>query len=153
LAKPSSSAVASYRSAMQTIRSYTPCGAHILTNFRTTGSLQLVAHRIGVLEGMAPYLRPSLLNPTLATLYGARKLLRSPAAHSECLAAQHACYIDSAGGPANHSVIHDLGMQFNRKQLEELPQLTETIDQPGLLLFRVGDSEPSVAAPPPGYGC
>lgn len=153
VARPSSDAAAAYHSALTTIRANTPCGAHILLTFRTTGTLQLLAHRVGVLEGMAPYLRPNLLNPTLKTLYDARQFFVSPTNHPSYLSAHDIDYVALVSGPLIHQAIQESGMRVNLRSLQRSPQLKQVVDRPGLLLFRVEKPRPVRWPPPPGYGC
>ena len=153
VARPSSAAAAAYRSALTTIRANTPCGAHILFTFRTTGSVQLLAHRVGVLEGMAPYLRPNLLNPTLTTLYGAHEFFVSPISHPSFLTAHDIDYVAVVSGQLIYQAIHESGVRANLRRLQRSPQLKQVVDRPGLLLFRVEKPRPVRWPPPPGYGC
>lgn len=152
LAKPSPTAVAGYREAMFTIRATTPCGARVLLNFRTTGSVQMLAHRVGVLEGMAPYLRPNLLEPTLATLYGAQAFFRAADRNAGFLKAHDVDYVVVAQGPEIHAAIHAAGMRVNLRKLGALAGLDEVVSRPGLLIFHVRDAQVH-AEPLPGYGC
>jgi hypothetical protein len=145
------SAVAQYDRTMSIVRSTTPCGARLLFNFRTTGSIQLLAHRVGILEGMAPYLRPKLLDSTLMTLYGARAFFAAPENHTAYLTTLHVDYVIVATGIAG--AIHEAGMRINLHGLEALPNLELVSGQPGLLVFKVRDEVADNSSQYPGYGC
>jgi hypothetical protein len=150
---PSAAAVAQYERTMSILRSTTPCGARVLFNFRTTGSVQLLAHRVAILEGMAPYLRPALLNSTLVTLYGARTFLAAPQDHAEYLTTHHINYVVVATGQNIVEAIRQAGMAVNLPQLKALPNLQLVSSQPGLLVFGVRDQVTNSSLIYPGYGC
>lgn len=153
LSTPSAAAVAQYDKTMSIVRSTTPCGARLLFNFRTTGSVQLLAHRVAILEGMAPYLRPTLLNSTLATLYGAREFFAAPKDHTEYLTAHHVNYVVVATGDDISGALRQAGMRVDLPSLEALPNLELVSSQPGLLIFGVRDQVTDSSLIYPGYGC
>jgi hypothetical protein len=63
---------------MQTLQRTVPCGARMLVNVRTAGSFEVLARRMSVDEGMAPYLRPSVLRRVLPVVLGAKAFFKDP---------------------------------------------------------------------------
>jgi hypothetical protein len=66
---------------MQTLARTVPCDARMLVNVRTAGSFEVLARRTSVDEGMAPYLRPSVLRRVLPVVLGAKAFFKDPAAN------------------------------------------------------------------------
>ena len=66
-----------------------PCNARVLVNVRTAGSFEVLAGRTSVDEGMAPYLRPSVLRRVLPIVLGAHRFFRDPAANRAFIENQH----------------------------------------------------------------
>jgi hypothetical protein len=152
-AGPPPPAVSAYENLMATIQRATPCGARILLNFRSTGSVQLLAGRVAVLEGMAPYLRPRLLNPTLATLYGAREFFQDPATNAGYLTEHDVNYIVVASGQDLANAGYNAHMaRHTQTTLSALPKLTLVQSSPHLQIYRVS-STPVPPHSPPGYPC
>lgn len=63
-----------------------PCDARILANQRTGGTFQALTGRVTVTEGMAPYLRPAMLDDVMNILLDARAFFQLPEAESGILA-------------------------------------------------------------------
>jgi hypothetical protein len=74
---------------MATVTRTVPCAARILVNVRTAGSFEVLARRISVDEGMAPYLRPTVLRRVLPIVLGAHRFFRDPAANRAFIENQH----------------------------------------------------------------
>jgi hypothetical protein len=74
---------------MATVAHAVPCDARMLVNVRTAGSFEVLARRISVDEGMAPYLRPAVLRRVVPIVLGARRFFRDPAAHGAFLERHH----------------------------------------------------------------
>ena len=66
---------------MQTLARTVPCDARMLVNVRTAGSFEVLAGRTSVDEGMAPYLRPSVLRQVLPVVLGAKAFFKDPLAN------------------------------------------------------------------------
>jgi hypothetical protein len=66
-----------------------PCNARILVNVRTAGSFEVLARRISVDEGMAPYLRPPVLRRVLPIVLGAHRFFRDPLENRAFIENQH----------------------------------------------------------------
>jgi hypothetical protein len=102
--------------AMNWIRDNTPCDARILASNRTGGVFQVLTGRTSVTEGMAPFLRPPLLNHAVKVLTRARHFFAHPRVHHKILAAQGIDYVISAAPYI----------------LDEAPLLISKIDERGL---------------------
>jgi hypothetical protein len=66
---------------MQTLARRVPCDARMLVNVRTAGSFEVLAGRTSIDEGMAPYLRPSVLRQVLPVVLGAKAFFKDPLAN------------------------------------------------------------------------
>jgi hypothetical protein len=66
---------------MQTLARTVPCDARMLVNVRTAGSFEVLAGRTSIDEGMAPYLRPSVLRQVLPVVLGAKAFFKDPLAN------------------------------------------------------------------------
>jgi hypothetical protein len=74
---------------MGTVARTVPCNARVLVNVRTAGSFEVLARRISVDEGMAPYLRPTVLRRVLPVVLGAHRFFRDPASNRAFIENQH----------------------------------------------------------------
>jgi hypothetical protein len=70
-----------------------PCGARMLANARTAGFWEATTGRRAVTEGMAPFLRPGVLQRILPILVGANEFLDHPQANRGFLARQRIQYL------------------------------------------------------------
>jgi hypothetical protein len=80
------------------VRTTTPCDARILTSQRTLGMFRVMTGRVGVLEGMGPFLRPGILSPVVDELLAARAFFRDPQANQGFLTAQSVDYVIALKG-------------------------------------------------------
>ena len=60
------------------IRANVPCDARMLVTQRTGGLFQSLTGRASILEGMAPYLRPAMLEETIEVILDTRDFLADP---------------------------------------------------------------------------
>jgi hypothetical protein len=70
-----------------------PCGARMLANARTAGFWEATTGRRAVTEGMAPFLRPGVLERILPVLVGANEFFDHPQANRDFLARQRIQYL------------------------------------------------------------
>jgi hypothetical protein len=70
-----------------------PCQARILADVRTVGFFRAMTGRVGVLEGMGPYLRPPMLHDVDRLLLSARAFFADPATHADFLVDQGIDYV------------------------------------------------------------
>jgi hypothetical protein len=84
---------------MTTLARTVPCNARILVNVRTAGSFEVLAERTSIDEGMAPYLRPSVLRRVLPIVLGAHRFFRDPAANRAFIENQHVDAVLVVAGP------------------------------------------------------
>src|SRR5215211_3291630 len=70
-----------------------PCGARMLANARTAGFWEATTGRRAVTEGMAPFLRPGVLERILPVLVGANEFFDHPHANRDFLARQRIHYL------------------------------------------------------------
>jgi hypothetical protein len=152
-AAPEPTAVAKARDALSSLRASTPCGARVLLNYRTTGSVELLAKRVAILEGMAPYLRPRLLTPTLDTIYGARAFFRHPEEHVGYLTDHRVNYIAVLSGPAVREAMGGGGVPVDLAPLFALAQVDVVARGDGIDILRVLTVPVVGRTQLPGYGC
>jgi hypothetical protein len=70
-----------------------PCGARMLANARTAGFWEATTGRRAVTEGMAPFLRPGVLERILPVLVGANEFFEHPQANRGFLARERIQYL------------------------------------------------------------
>jgi hypothetical protein len=81
------------RKALTWVRQSTPCDARLLTNQRTLGVFRVMTGRVGVLEGMGPFLRPRMLDTIVEQLLGARAFYTNPGENRDYLATYGIDYV------------------------------------------------------------
>jgi hypothetical protein len=79
--------------AMNAVQTHVPCGARILPNIRSNATFESLAGRESVLEGMAPYLRPSELTQVLQLLGQARQALAGSPGSRQFLLRKRIAYV------------------------------------------------------------
>jgi hypothetical protein len=75
------------------VQTHVPCGARILPNIRSNATFESLAGRESVLEGMAPYLRPSELTQVLQLLGQARQALAGSPGSRQFLLRKRIAYV------------------------------------------------------------
>lgn len=70
-----------------------PCNARLLVGQRTGGTFQALTGRASITEGMAPYLRPTMLNDVVETVLETRRFFVRPEPHSDLLEKEDADYV------------------------------------------------------------
>jgi hypothetical protein len=140
---------------LQWIRDNTACDARILVNQRTTGIFQAETGRVAVLEGMAPYLRPPILQGIVGLLLDARDFLSDPAQNAAFLTDQGIDYVVIVNGGLL-GFVGPVG-SGNREALASLPILELVHSSPQADIYRViGPPRAKTFVDPlgfPGYQC
>ena len=131
------------------LRHNTPCGARVLASIRTEGVFQAVASRIGVLEGMSPYLRPGMLREVNARLTEAHRFFDKPRDGAALLREWDVHYVFLKGEGALG------GSRITSAELERLgvPFLREVYSDDLARIYRVAGSNEDFPDRPPGYFC
>ena len=95
----------------------TPCNARILPTVTSKGAFQALTGRADILEGMAPFLRPTILRTTVRLTHLARRYLAHPAAHAGFLQAEHVDFVLVGRGKAAGwaAFAHAPGLAFERQ--------------------------------------
>jgi hypothetical protein len=141
------------RQGLDWIREHTPCGARFLANQHTEGVFEAATGRVGILEGATPYLRPSVLRPTLRLFLSAREFFRHPEAGAGILGRERVDYVVvfRVGGVGYREAIGPTDVVG----IEELPALRRVFTDSALAVYRVVGAGPSTVAPSafPGYRC
>jgi len=75
------------------IRAHTACGARLLVNQRSEGTLTTLAGRNTITEGMGPFLRPDKIGYVTGLMLGARNFYRDPQAHEAFLRQYNITYV------------------------------------------------------------
>jgi hypothetical protein len=81
------------RAAAVRVAENVPCGERMLANARTAGTWEALTGRRAILEGMAPYLRPEVLDRVLPLLLEARRFFADPEANADFLDEQRVDYV------------------------------------------------------------
>ena len=131
----------------------TPCGSRILATSRTEGVFESVAGRIGVLEGMSPYLRPSMLRDVNETISRAHSFFSQPKTRAAFLSEERVDFIYVRG---NAAMGGSRIAPKNIRRVTDLPFLTEVYASEAAQIFSVGppyaDSQ-DLETGVPGYFC
>ena len=95
----------------------TPCDARILPDISTRGSFQALTGRASLLEGLAPFLRPTVLRRTLVVTEHARRFLHDPRGDTSFLAREHIddVLVDRGGGKRWQRFDHTPGLRLVRQ--------------------------------------
>jgi hypothetical protein len=75
------------------VAEFVPCDARMLANARTAGFWEATTGRRAVTEGMAPFLRPGVLQRILPVLVDANEFFDQPQAHRDFLARERIQYL------------------------------------------------------------
>jgi hypothetical protein len=75
------------------VAEFVPCGTRMLANARTAGFWEATTGRRAVTEGMAPFLRPGVLERILPVLVSANEFFEDPQANRGFLTRQHIQYL------------------------------------------------------------
>ena len=117
------------------VRQNTPCDARILVNQRTTGIFEAETGRVAVLEGMAPYLRPPILQRVIELMLAARAFFADPAGNARFLQDQAIDYVVLIEGEGLG--FHALLGTPNVSALASLPGLTLVHQDPAMIVYKV----------------
>jgi hypothetical protein len=118
---------------MTTLARTVPCNARILVNVRTAGSFEVLARRTSIDEGMAPYLRPSVLRRVLPIVLGAHKFFHDPAANRAFIENQHVDVVLALAGPkvAGRALLK----RGRRGVLNHVPWLHPLVEGPNFTIY------------------
>ena len=75
------------------VRNVVPCDSRMLVNWRTAGTWEATTGRPAVTEGMAPFLRPEVMERVLPILLGANDFFDDPEANRGFLSRQRIDYL------------------------------------------------------------
>jgi hypothetical protein len=132
-----------------------PCQGRVLSDRRTLGTLESIAHRPGVLEGMGPHLRPSVLELALTQIFAAQTFFVT--SHDESFLQQNGVALVVVTTPK-----HDLGGAQkvgpdDPAVIGALPFLEQGYSSAAGIMYRVRDYSPPTGLPDPshqpGYEC
>jgi hypothetical protein len=132
---------------MNAVRSHVPCGARLLANRRSNAVFETLTGRESVLEGMAPYLRPPVLDRVLGQIAGAEHALAADAGALAFLRREQVGYVVLLPRRAG-----DVAAATDRAALARAPWLTRVHVDPSVTIYRVSGA-PQPGRPPPGYDC
>ena len=141
---------------LQWVRDRAPCDARILVNRRTIGTFESATGRAGVLEGMAPYLRPDILAPVVRLIDDAETFFHDPAA-GEAFLTEHG--VDEVIALAPGVRLGPLGkpLDGSADSLAALPFLRPVFQTSAGTVFQVTSRSEGTHPPRPpgrpGYRC
>ena len=138
------------------VRTNVPCTDRVLTNIRTSGVFQAATGRVDLLEGMAPYLRPGMLNNVVALIQSTKEFFQRPLSHSRFLQENGVDVIMVVNEDVPLGFLgQPLGASVNR--FDRTPFLHEIHRSKDLTVFRVVGVDPTRTFPSasgrPGYRC
>ena len=114
-----------------------PCNARILPNFKSEGVVEALTGRRSMLEGMSPYLRPSMLIRVLSVIHEAKAFFRRPVARHSLL---HDWRIDYVMTVPQHMWIGQFGRAWKIRAVSKVPELRLVGVASGVALYRVEGS-------------
>ncbi len=127
------------------IRANVPCNARMLPDRVTLGTFNATTGRVSILEGMGPYLRPSMLHPVLDEVLGANAFFHDPAAHRDYLEQHGIGYVLLLKrGMRFGSMKTAVGIKVDESKFENVPWLQQVAKKKLFSAYRV------VAGPHPG---
>ncbi len=118
---------------MQTLARTVPCDARILVNVRTAGSFEVLARRTSVGEGMAPYLRPSVLRRVLPVVLGAKAFFKDPLANRAYIDRERVDVVIAVGESKVGG--RPLLKHGRRSALKGVPWLRPLVKTPGYTIY------------------
>ena len=86
------------------VRNNVPCGARIVSNVRSDATYQLLAGKVGVIEGMGPHLRPEMLLEINDLLERNQEFFKDPEGNEVFLAEEGVDYVALVRSPKNRGV-------------------------------------------------
>jgi hypothetical protein len=118
---------------MQTLARTVPCDARMLVNVRTAGSFEVLAGRTSVDEGMAPYLRPSVLRRVLPVELGAKAFFKDPLANRAFIDRERIDVVVAVGESKVGG--RPLLNHGRRAVLKDVPWLRQLVKTPGYTIY------------------
>ncbi len=131
------------------IRANVPCDARILANEHTEGVFEALTGRVAILEGMTPYLRPSVLVPALKMLLGANAFFHDAVGEASFLRREGVDYVMVIRAGVGY---HEPIGKVDAAALDGAPFLRKVFGSEQLDVYRVDVAalpEASSAAGPP----
>nr|MBA2600645.1 hypothetical protein [Actinomycetota bacterium] len=86
------------------VRDNVTCDARIVSNVRSDATYQLLAGRVGVIEGMGPHLRPEMLHEINDLLQRNQEFFKDPGSNEQFLAEEGVDYVALVRTPKNRGV-------------------------------------------------
>ena len=141
---------------LERVRRAIPCSSRILASARTSGTFQAATGRVGLLEGMAPYLRPAMLREVVTLFRSAQAFFRDPGNNRRFLEREGVDYVIVVSGRVPLGFLtYDLKASSTR--LARTPFLAEVLRSPDLRIFRVTGQRRAGTLPnparQPGFRC
>ena len=134
--------------ALRWIESNVPCGGRVLADRRTLATFETLTRHGGAIEGMGPYLRPTVLSTAIRSLLDARQFFLDPEAGAGYLRSAGVAAVvvttydqtlGGVGGPLKFGL--GKGANLDRVPFLRLVMRTSTVRVYGVLPF---------GGPPPG---
>jgi len=135
---------------------HAPCGARILPDRVTLGTFAAATGRVSVVEGMGPYLRPTMLHTVLDRVLAAHRFFQHPAGGEALLRRLGVTEVLVVKGVRIGSMVGTLESGADPAALRDVPWLQLVASTPLLDAYRVrganggGFPDPASAA---GFDC
>ncbi|MGH2800805.1 MAG: hypothetical protein ACRDM0_24685, partial [Thermoleophilaceae bacterium] len=133
------------------VRNVVPCDARMLANWRTAGTWQATTGRRAVTEGMAPFLRPEVMQRVLPILLGANEFFDDPVANRSFLSRERIEYlvvVDPTVRLGTHS--GRVPAEDDAESVASLPNVLPVLRDRWVTIFAVGSNAVSRAGEQPG---
>jgi hypothetical protein len=139
------------------IADHVPCEGRVLVDRRTLASVETLAGRAGVLEGMGPHLRPSLLVRAIEEMEQAKRFFLQPAAGADYLRSHGVAAVMVADSKGDRFGGWSKLANDDPTRMAEAPFLHAAYHDDGITIYSVDgwtvNAElPSVSGRP-GYTC
>jgi hypothetical protein len=131
------------------IRGNLPCDVRLLVSQRTAGTFQAATGRASVVEGMAPFLRPELLDRVVSLLLDARRFFEDPAGNRAILEREAIDYVVVAKRSIFDAAPPLLG-RAHPGRFARVDFLQSVLEGPSMDVYRVEGSPGRTDLPHPG---
>jgi hypothetical protein len=142
---------------LERVRREVPCEGRVLATHRTLGTFQTIAGRAGVLEGMGPHVRPSVLRLAVEEILAAQDFFADPAGGREYLRSRGVDAIVVARGSPAYAFGGYRVARVPPDRLDRVPFLRRWFENDAGIVYRVEGAAPDASLPKvegrPGFAC
>jgi hypothetical protein len=140
------------RQVIQRVAETVPCDTRMLVNWRTAGTWEAATGRRALTEGMAPWLRPAILQHVLPLLVGANEFFDNPQANRDFLVRERVQYlvvVEPGVWIGTHS--GRVPTERDADAVATLPEVHPIVRDRWVSIFAVGSNEASADGGRPSH--